>query len=45
MKGLLPVTGPATPPERYHELAAARHLVERYGEDSLAPFTVRPDKA
>ena len=27
------------------DLAAARYLVERYGEDSIAPFIVRPDKA
>jgi lysyl-tRNA synthetase class 2 len=31
--------------DRHLELAAARYLVERYGEDSIAPFIVRPDKA
>jgi lysyl-tRNA synthetase class 2 len=31
--------------ERHDERAAARHLVERYGEDSISPFIVRPDKA
>ena len=31
--------------EREDEHAAARHLVERYGEDSISPFVVRPDKA
>ncbi len=30
--------------ERHDQLAAARHLVERYGEDSISPFIVRPDK-
>jgi lysyl-tRNA synthetase, class II len=39
----------ASPPPawrgRHDQLAAARHLVERYGEDSIAPFIVRPDKA
>jgi lysyl-tRNA synthetase, class II len=30
---------------RHDELAAARHLVDRYGEDSISPFIVRPDKA
>ena len=30
---------------RQEELAAARQLVERYGEDSISPFIVRPDKA
>lgn len=36
----------ATPArEREHELAAARALVASYGDDSLAPFILRPDKA
>jgi lysyl-tRNA synthetase class 2 len=30
---------------RQDEHAAAQHLVERYGEDSISPFIVRPDKA
>lgn len=30
---------------RHDEHAAARHLVERHGEDSISPFIVRPDKA
>ena len=28
-----------------HEYLAARAIVERYGEDSLSPFVLRPDKA
>lgn len=28
-----------------HEYRAAREIVERYGEDSLSPFILRPDKA
>jgi lysyl-tRNA synthetase class 2 len=40
-----PVSIAAVQHDRYHELAAARHLVERYGEDSISPFIVRPDKA
>ncbi len=28
-----------------HEYRAARAIVERYGEDSLSPFILRPDKA
>jgi lysyl-tRNA synthetase class 2 len=28
-----------------HEYRAARGIVEQYGEDSLSPFVVRPDKA
>jgi lysyl-tRNA synthetase class 2 len=35
----------ATWRERHDQLAAARHLVERHGEDSIAPFIIRPDKA
>jgi lysyl-tRNA synthetase class 2 len=31
--------------DRHHALAAARHLVETDGDDSLSPFIVRPDKA
>lgn len=31
--------------DRHDEHVAARHLVERYGEDSISPFVVRPDKA
>ena len=30
---------------RKHDLAAARAIVERYGEDSIAPFILRPDKS
>lgn len=30
---------------RHDELAAARSLVEHYGEDSISPFVVRQDKA
>jgi lysyl-tRNA synthetase class 2 len=40
-----PVTWAAAPAARHHELAAARDLIERYGEDSISPFIVRPDKA
>jgi lysyl-tRNA synthetase, class II len=28
-----------------HEYRAARAIVERYGNDSISPFTLRPDKA
>jgi lysyl-tRNA synthetase class 2 len=28
-----------------HEYRAAREIVDRYGTDSLSPFTLRPDKA
>jgi|SRR5579884_2059442 len=35
----------ASAQDRQLELAAARYLVERYGEDSIAPFIVRPDKS
>ncbi len=28
-----------------HEYRAARQIVDRYGEDSLSPFLLRPDKA
>jgi lysyl-tRNA synthetase class 2 len=28
-----------------HEYRAAREIVQRYGEDSLSPFVLRPDKA
>ena len=49
---LLPDRGrhPAASPrrdwgDRHDQLAAARHLVELYGEDSISPFIVRPDKA
>ena len=31
--------------DRHHELAVARSLVENYGEDSISPFIVRPDKS
>ena len=38
---------PAAAEHRYveHEYRAARAIVERYGEDSLSPFVLRPDKA
>ncbi len=31
--------------DRHQQLVAARHLVDRYGEDSISPFIIRPDKA
>jgi lysyl-tRNA synthetase class 2 len=31
--------------ERHDQLAAVRQLIESYGEDSIAPFIARPDKA
>jgi lysyl-tRNA synthetase, class II len=38
---------PAVGPNGHHEdeYRAARAIVERYGEDSLSPFILRPDKA
>jgi lysyl-tRNA synthetase, class II len=38
------LANPTAPHRRPEQLAAARHLVERYGEDSISPFIVRPDK-
>jgi lysyl-tRNA synthetase class 2 len=37
---------PAPPDDRHveHEYRAAREIIERYGEDSLSPFILRPDK-
>jgi lysyl-tRNA synthetase class 2 len=37
-------TVPPRGQDRQVEFAAARYLVERYGEDSLSPFILRPDK-
>ncbi|HTX30848.1 MAG TPA: phosphatidylglycerol lysyltransferase domain-containing protein [Solirubrobacteraceae bacterium] len=39
------LAGAARRHDSHDELAAARHLVDRYGEDSISPFIVRPDKA
>jgi lysyl-tRNA synthetase class 2 len=35
----------AAPGDQLDQLAAARRLVERHGEDSISPFSVRPDKS
>ncbi len=40
-----PPAVPAREYDRQVEFAAARYLVERYGEDSIAPFILRPDKS
>jgi len=36
---------PAIDGHAEHEYGAARAIVERYGDDSLSPFVLRPDKA
>jgi lysyl-tRNA synthetase class 2 len=37
--------GPPEARDRHDQLAAVRQLIECFGDDSIAPFIVRPDKA